>query len=58
MKGVIIKFSENRGESILEKQRMLVDEGKIRIKELEEKLRTLIKGGQVGVPKTMANMHS
>ena len=45
-------------KKILEKEGMLSEEERGRIKDLEEKLETLIKGGYVGVPKTRANMGS
>ena len=43
---------------ILEKEGMLSEEERGRIKDLEEKLETLIKGGYVGVPRTRADMRS
>ena len=45
-------------KKILEKEGMLSEEEKSRIKDLEEKLETLIKGGYVGVPKTRVDMRS
>jgi len=45
-------------KKILEKQGMLTDEEKRRIKGLEQKLEILIKGGYVGAPKTKATMYS
>jgi len=45
-------------KKILEKEGMLDDEERRRIKDLEEKLETLIKGGYVGVPKTRVDMRS
>ena len=45
-------------KKILEKEGMLSEEERRRIKDLEEKLEMLMKGGYVGVPKTRANMGS
>jgi len=45
-------------KKILEKEGMLSEEEGGRIKDLEEKLEALIKGGYVGVPRTRADMHS
>ena len=45
-------------KKILEKEGMLTEEERRRIKDLEEKLETLIKGGYVGVPRTRADMRS
>jgi hypothetical protein len=45
-------------KKILEKEGMLSEEDRGRIKDLEEKFETLIKGGYVGVPRTRANMQS
>jgi len=45
-------------KKILEKEGMLSEEERERIRDLEDKLETLIKGGYVGVPKTRADMRS
>ena len=45
-------------KKILEKEGMLTEEDRGRIKDLEEKLEILMKGGYVGVPRTRANMQS
>jgi hypothetical protein len=45
-------------KKILEKEGMLSEEERGRIRDLEEKLETLVKGGYVGVPKTRADMRS
>jgi hypothetical protein len=51
-------FLASRAKKILEKEGMLSEEERGRIRDLEKKLETLVKGGCVGVPKTRANMHS
>lgn len=45
-------------KKILEKEGMLSEEERGRIRDLEEKLEILMKGGYVGVPKTRADMRS
>ena len=45
-------------KKILEKERMLSDDERRSMRDLEEKLETLVKGGYVGVPKTRADMRS
>jgi hypothetical protein len=45
-------------KKILEKEGMLSEDERRSIRDLEEKLETLMKGGYVGVPKTRADMRS
>ncbi len=45
-------------KKILEKEGMLSDDERRSMRDLEEKLETLVKGGYVGVPKTRADMRS
>jgi hypothetical protein len=45
-------------KKILEKEGMLSEEERGKIRDLEEKLEILIKGGYVGAPKTRADMRS